>query len=81
MNKLSQFMHCPSEHHWGAVKRLLRYLNGTHTFGIRLRMSSSLTLHGYSDADWAGNLDDCTSTGVYIMFLGSNPISWRSMKQ
>ena len=63
VNKLSQFMRRPSEHHWGAVKRLLWYLNGIRTFGIRLLASSPLTLHGYSDADWAGNPDDRTSTG------------------
>ena len=36
VNKLSWFMHASSEHHWGAVKRLLRYLNGTRSLGIRL---------------------------------------------
>ena len=25
-NKLSRFMHVPSKHHWGAIKRLLHYL-------------------------------------------------------
>ena len=77
----TQFMHAPTENHWGAVKRLLRYLNGTHTLGIRLLASSSLSLHSYSDADWDGNLDDRTSMGAYVMFLGANPISWRSTKQ
>ena len=33
VNKPSQFMHVPSEHHWGALKRLLRYLNGTRSLG------------------------------------------------
>ena len=36
INKLSQFMHEPSTHHWGVVKCLLRYLNGTRSLGIRL---------------------------------------------
>ena len=31
--------------------------------------------------DWAGNLDDCTSTGAFLIFLSANPISWSSKKQ
>ena len=81
VNKLSQFMHAPSEHHWGAVKRLLRYLNGTRSLGIRLLAGTPLTLHGFSDADWASNLDDRTSIEAFLIFLGVNPISWSCTKQ
>lgn len=81
VNKLSQFMHAPTECHWGAVNRLLRYLDGTRDFGITLRSNSPLSLHCFSDAEWAGNSDDRTSTNAYIVFLGSNPISWSSRKQ
>ena len=75
VNKLSQFMHAPSEHYWGAVKRLLRYLNGTRSLGIRLLADTPLTLHDFLDANWAGNLDDRTSIGTFLIFLGVNPIS------
>ena len=51
VNKLFQFIHAPSEHHWGADKRLLRYLNGTRCLGIRLLSNTHQTLHGFSDAD------------------------------
>ena len=51
MNKLSQFIHVPYEHHWGAVKRLLHYLNDTRSLGIQLLANTPLTLHGLSDAD------------------------------
>ena len=81
VNKLSQFMHAPTTHHWATVKRLLRYLNGTRSYGIRLKRHSSLSLHAFCDADWAGDPDDRTSTGAYIIFLGPNPISWSSKKQ
>ena len=74
VNKLSQFMHMPFEHHWGAVKCLLHYLNGIRSLGIRLLADTPLTLHGFSNADWAGNLDDCTSIGAFLIFLGANPI-------
>ena len=74
-------MHAPFEHHWGAVKRLLRYLNDTRSLGIRLLADIPLTLHGFFDVNWAGNPNDCTSTGAFLIFLGDNPISWSSTKQ
>jgi len=40
-----------------------------------------LTLHGFTDADWAGSIDDRKSTGGYLVYLGSTPISWKSGKQ
>ena len=74
-------MHAPSEHHWGAVKHLLRYLNGTRSLGIRILVDTPLTLYDFSDADQAGNLDDRTSIEAFLIFLGDNPISWSSTKQ
>ena len=68
MNKFSQFMHAPSKHHWGAVKRLLHYLNGTKSLGIRLLANILLTLHGFSNANWAGNPFDSTSAGDFSYF-------------
>ena len=60
---------------------MLRYLNGTRSLGIRLLADTPLTLHGFSDADWVGNLDDCTSIGAFLIFLSVNLISWSSTKQ
>ena len=31
--------------------------------------------------NWAGNPDDCTSTGAFLLFLGANPISLSFTKQ
>ena len=81
VNKFSQFMHVSSEHHWGVVKRLIRYLNGMRSLGIQLLTNTPQTLHGFFDVDWAGNPDDRTATGAFLIFLGVNPISWSSTKQ
>ncbi|TXG71321.1 hypothetical protein EZV62_006256 [Acer yangbiense] len=81
VNKLSQFMHCPTIKHWTAVKRVLRYLKGTISHGLLLHRKSPSLLHAFADADWAGNPDDRTSTTAYVVFIGANPISWSSKKQ
>lgn len=81
VNKLSQYVHCPSNDHWLALKRLLRYLNGTSHYGLQLHRQSPLRLHAFTDADWAGDKDNYISTTGYLVYLGRNPVSWSSKKQ
>uniref|UniRef100_A0A2N9J9N7 Reverse transcriptase Ty1/copia-type domain-containing protein n=1 Tax=Fagus sylvatica TaxID=28930 RepID=A0A2N9J9N7_FAGSY len=54
---------------------------GTLDYGIRLLSHSSLTLYGFSYADWAGCPDTRHSTTGYCIYLGANCISWASKKQ
>ena len=77
---LSQFMSKPSEEHWVGVKRILRYLKGTLNHGLCFR-SDTDTLSGYSDADWAGDLDTRRSTSGYLFMIGGATVSWSSKKQ
>ncbi|KAE8658445.1 Ethylene-responsive transcription factor RAP2-13 [Hibiscus syriacus] len=59
VNKLAQFMHALCEHHLSAVKRVLRYLNGTLDHGLVLsRNELPFQLVAFADADWARNKDD-----------------------
>lgn len=81
VNRLSQFMHRPTDEHWQAVKRVLRYLAGTLSHGILLRRNTPLSLHAYSDADWAGDTDDFVSTNAFILYIGATPIAWSSKQQ
>ncbi|CAA7042096.1 unnamed protein product [Microthlaspi erraticum] len=81
VNKLAQFMHRPTNEHWKAVKRVLRYLSGTKSHDIFLHANNKPDLHAFTDADWAGNKDDYTSTSVYVVYLGSHPVAWSSKKQ
>lgn len=79
--KLSQYMHSPTSDHWNAVKRALRYLAGTVDYGICLRRGNSVSLHAFSDVDWAGDGDDYVSTNGYVVYIGHHPVSWSSKKQ
>ncbi|XP_075633672.1 uncharacterized protein LOC142606162 [Castanea sativa] len=79
VNQVCQFMHQPTTTQWIVVKRILCYLKSTPTHGL-FYQPGSLRLEAYSDADYAGNLDDRHSTGGYCIYLGYNPISWSAKK-
>ncbi|GAA0162993.1 transmembrane signal receptor [Lithospermum erythrorhizon] len=81
VNKACQFMHNPTDLHWQAVKRILRYLKGSITQGLQLRASSNFDILAYADADWAGCPDTRRSTSGHCIFLGNSLVSWSSKKQ
>nr|XP_034899819.1 uncharacterized mitochondrial protein AtMg00810-like [Populus alba] len=48
---LSRFMTGPTKIHMGAAKRVLRYVQGTLSYGIEYARDQSTTLIGFCDAD------------------------------
>ncbi|MED6170397.1 hypothetical protein PIB30_116850 [Stylosanthes scabra] len=79
--QLSQFMASPTQAHYRAALRVLRYLKNSPGKGIFLPRSSSLQILGFNDSDWAGCLDTrCSLTG-FCFFLGDSLIFWKTKKQ
>lgn len=76
VQQICLFMHAPREEHMHALKRILRYIQGTLDHGLHLYPSSTTTLLSYTDADWGGCPDTRRSTSGYCVFLGDNLISW-----
>lgn len=78
---VSQFMHSPSTEHMEAVYRILRYLKGTHGKGLFFKKTEERGIEAFTDADWAGSVDDRRSTSGYCSFVWGNLVTWRSKKQ
>jgi hypothetical protein len=81
LSVVSQFMHSSSEEHMNVVIRILRYLKASPGKGILFTKGHNLDIHGYTDADWAGSIQDRRSTSGYFTFVGGNLVTWRSKKQ
>ena len=80
VNKVCQYLHAPTTSHWTTAKRILRYVKDTANLGITFQSSPSTLLSAFSDADWAGCLDDRRSTGGFAIFIGPNLVSWSARK-
>ncbi|KAK2984954.1 hypothetical protein RJ640_013380 [Escallonia rubra] len=79
---VSQYMHNPGEQHMNAVLRILRYLKSAPGQGILFTKNEDhQSVDVYTDADWAGAVDDRCSTSGYFTFVGGNLVTWRSKKQ
>jgi hypothetical protein len=80
VSALSAFMSNPGKKHWTALKRVLRYLQGTREYCLALG-GSKAELSGWCDADWANDKDTRRSVTGYIFKLGDGVISWQSKRQ
>ena len=71
--------------HWIAAKHVPRYLKGTKHLILIFRKATSVddNLAGYSDSDWAGNIDNRKSTTGFCFNMCKNfgSISWASKIQ
>ena len=57
------------------VKKVLHYVQGTKGLMLTYRRSDSLYIKGYSDSDFAGDIDDRKSMSNYVFTLASGAIS------
>ena len=83
VSTLGQFCSNPTETHWQAAEDVLRYVNQTATLGIAYTCgdeSSRFKIKVYADSDWASDMLTGKSCFGYVVYLGGNPISWKSKK-
>jgi hypothetical protein len=79
---VSQFMQRPTTEHQQAVKRILRYVEGTVDYGLHYpRCPGAEHFIKYNDNDLADDIDTSKSTSGTLFFLGKCLISWQSVKQ
>jgi len=67
--------------HMYALRRILRYIQGTREYGLQLYSSSISSLISYTNAKWGGCPDTRRSTSGYYEFIGDNLLSWFSKRQ
>lgn len=86
-SQLSRFSDNPGPVHMEALKRGLRYLKGTRSFGITypagLEKGKSLTetTEIYVDADYASNQDNRRSvSGIYLL-VNDRAVYWYSKQK
>eukprot|EP00253_Pinus_taeda_P016172 PITA_16172 len=81
VGQVEKFQAAPKESHIIAIKRILRYLKGTTEYGLWYTKGNDLVIQAYTDADWAGSVDDRKSTSGASFHLGGCLVSWLSKKQ
>ena len=78
---VSRFHSSPKETHVTIVKIFFKYLKGTMDYGLWYPKSQDFTLKSFTDAYWAGSVDDQKSTSGATFFLGNCLVSWLSKNQ
>lgn len=79
--RVSRYTTDPSEHHWNALKRIVRYLKCTRDHRLHISALSDQRLALHVDADHAGCLDTRKSTSRVAIYLDNTLITWICRRQ
>ena len=63
------------------MKRIFRYLRGTSDIGLCYGNDTECLVAGYSDSDYAGDVDSRRSMTGYVFTLGGSVVSWKATLQ
>ena len=76
---LGRYVHNPSEKLWLAYHRIAKYLIYTKDYRLTFGTSDTANTepYGYTDSDWAADLDHRKSLGAYIFLLDGASCSWK----
>ncbi|XP_039312381.1 secreted RxLR effector protein 161-like [Solenopsis invicta] len=81
-NYFSQYQNCYTNEHFTHAKRILRYISGTiNTKMTFCKGNSNNILTGFTDADWANDMEERKSITGYIFEVYGNTVNWASRKQ
>ena len=75
ISSLSRFTSNPSENHWKAIVRVLRYLRYTRAYELYYSRDH-VVLKGYSNTSWISDIQDTKGSSCYIFTLGEGAVSW-----
>ena len=77
---ISRFMECPTQQHFAAAKRVLRYWKGTVDFGVFYRKGGVSDLIGFTNTDYARDMKDSKSSSCYVFMMSGEAVAWSSHK-
>ena len=84
LSELSKVQSNPGPDHIDRLDHLMRYINTTKHFGLRYGgpkgEHADGILVGYTDSDWAGDVDTMYSRGGYLFTMFQGPVVWCSQK-
>ena len=82
VSAVSRYICCFGLRHFEAVIHILYYLRSTRSPFLKFKRSpAGLLLECFVDSDWAGDVDGSRSQSGYIVMLGGNTVSCKSVLQ
>jgi hypothetical protein len=77
--KFSRFVSDPRYDHWNALKRVMRDLKDTSSYGIH-STRYPWVVDGYNDKKWIYDACGINVLSGYVLTLGGGAVSWTSCK-